>query len=91
MGEAIFLSDNHLELLSRTSLVGGKGGHQSFFRELAKQRKGNRQTISRDQIKHAQERLQKLAGAGTWQQAYSAILSYFPIQEGRPSPKLEPG
>ena len=78
MGQAVNLSPEHLELLSRHSQCSGQGGHQIFFGSLRAQRKGNRQSISGAQLKMARERLDSLDEEGTWQDAYAAILSYFP-------------
>ena len=78
MGQAITLTDEHLELLSRPSLTRGNGGHQNYFRILADQRNGNRQSLSLVQVKQARERLEAIESEGTWQEAYSAVLSYFP-------------
>lgn len=75
-GSVITLSQEDLDLLTRSSLISGKGGHQNYFRTLARYRSGNRQAISSDQVKQARERQ---LGAGTWQAAYSAILCHFPI------------
>ena len=77
-GSVIALSQEHLELLNRSSLVSGKGSHQSYFSALLRQRSGNRQAISEEQVQHARERSLSLRSAGTWQEAYSAILHYFP-------------
>ena len=77
-GSVIALSQEHLNLLSRPGLLSGKGGHQNYFRALSRQRSGNRQAISLDQVQQARERLATLRGTGTWQTAYSAVLHYFP-------------
>lgn len=76
-GLVIYLSQEHLEFLNRPSLLSGKGGHQDYFRELSRQRSGNRQPISLNQVQQARKRLAALRGAGTWQAAYSAVLQYF--------------
>lgn len=77
-GSVIALSQEHLDFLNKPSLLSGKGGHQDYFRTLSRQRSGNRQAISLDQVQQARERLATLRGAGTWQSAYSAVLYYFP-------------
>ena len=77
-GSVITLSEEHLDLLNRSGLLSGKGGHQNYFRALSRQRSGNLQAISLDQVQQARERFAALRGAGTWQTAYSAVLHYFP-------------
>lgn len=77
-GSVITLSQEHMELLCRPGLVSGQGGHQNYFRTLMRQRSGNRQAISQEQVQQAKKRLNALRSTGTWQGAYSAILHYFP-------------
>lgn len=76
MGMAVTLSSEHLELLERESLRSGNGGHQSLFRKLKDQRRGNRQAITLEQVLDLRIRLAK-GNTGTWQSAYEALLSYF--------------
>lgn len=76
-GAVVTLSQEHLELLNKSTLTSGKGGHQSYFRDLKRQRFGNRQVISLEQIERAEQRLKTLRSAGTWQAAYSVVLYYF--------------
>lgn len=78
MGMKVTLTSEHLELLERPSLCSGNGGHQAFFRTLKNQRVGNQQRVSMAQVKQARERLDALDQPGTWQDAYEALLSYFP-------------
>lgn len=69
---ALSLEDTQRDVLERPGLTAGSGGHQSYFRQLAKQRRDRRQLLTRDQGKTARERARE---SGGWQDAYRVLAA----------------
>lgn len=65
-------TEDTLELLERLAIAKGQGGHQSFFRQLSKQRKNGLQCLTEGQLAAAGERIQ---GSEGWQQGYRRLLA----------------
>ncbi len=66
------LEEAERELLDRPSLKSGSGGHQSYFRQLGRQRRELRQLLTREQWKTAKERARE---SGGWQDAYRVLAA----------------
>jgi serine/threonine-protein kinase HipA len=64
------LEEAQRDLLDRPSLKAVSGGHQSYFRQLGKQRRDLRQLVTREQWKTARERVRE---SGGWQDAYRVL------------------
>lgn len=60
------------EVLERLASAKGQGGHQSFFRQVAKQRKNGLQCLTEGQLVLAGDRAQ---GSGGWHQGYRCLLT----------------
>ena len=75
MRVCIVLSEEALALLELP--VNGYGGHQSLMRRIAKQRAGNLQYLSYDQVASIRK---KASGVGGFQKRWRALAAHFDAQ-----------
>lgn len=75
MRVCIVLSEETLALLELP--VNGNGGHQSLMRRIAKQRAGNLQYLSYEQVTSIRK---KASGVGGFQKRWRALAAHFEAQ-----------